>query len=110
MRIAKDMENPNIPVKCLMTQIHSKDARVAEFEIEPETEGESHYHSSVSEQCICLQGHLQIKVNGGAVHSLQPGEKIEIPAGIGHQVINNDGIACRYLVIQFGGEYDFVAK
>ncbi len=103
------MDNPNKPVKCLMTQIHTKDARVAEFEMQPESEGEVHYHSSVSEHCICLRGQIQIRVNGDAAHSLKPGEKMEIQAGVGHQVINTASVPCQYLVVQFGGAYDFIA-
>lgn len=102
------MDNSNNSVKCIKTLIHTADARVAEFEMEPETEGEVHYHSIASERCICLNGQIQIKMGSGTTHSLKPGGKLEIPAGESHQVINAGTNPCQYLVIQYGGAYDFI--
>ncbi len=103
------MDNSNNSVRCINTLLHTADARVAEFEMGPETEGEVHYHSVVSEHCICLKGQIQIKMDGGSEHSLEPGSKLEIPAGVSHQVINSSANPCQYLVVQYGGAYDFIA-
>ena len=102
------MDNSNYSVKCIKTLIHTAEARVAEFVMEPETEGETHYHSVAAENCICLGGVLQVKINGSPVQSLKPGDKLEIPAGVSHQVINTSTKSCQYLVVQFGGAYDFI--
>lgn len=103
------MENSVEPLKCLKALVHTESARVAEFELAPETEGESHYHSSASEHCVCLQGQLQVKIRGGSTHLLQPGGRLEIPAGVRHQVINIGAVPCQYMVVQCGGAYDFIA-
>jgi len=47
-------------------------------------------------------------MDGGPVHSLNPGDKLEIPAREYHQVINSGTNPCQYLVIQYGGAYDFI--
>jgi len=101
------MKSPGHIPKCVKTLIHTADARVAEFEMGPESEGEAHCHSSVSEHCVCLQGRLQVK-SGGRVHALGPGDRLDIAAGVPHQVINRGRKSCRYLVIQYGGAYDFI--
>jgi len=98
------------PVKCITTIIHADNVRVAEFELAPNSEGEVHAHSSATEQCVCLQGQLQIIINSDSRHSLSPGGKVVIPAGVEHQVINTGSEPGRYLVVQYGGAYDFIAK
>jgi mannose-6-phosphate isomerase-like protein (cupin superfamily) len=102
------MENSCNPAKCVKTLIHTADARVAEYVMGPESGGVVHYHSVVSEHCVCLRGNLQVKVGGGSVHSLRPGDKLEIPAGVSHQIINPGKNSCQYLVVQSGGAYDFI--
>ena len=103
------METVSESVKCIKTLVRTESARVAEFEMAPNSRGEVHYHSEARERCICLEGKLQVKINGHTSHSLKPGGTVEIPAGVGHQVINPGSIVCQYLVVQFGGAYDFVA-
>ena len=49
-------------------------------------------------------------LNGEPGPSLSPGGKLVIPAGVEHQVINTGSEPGRYLVIQYGGTYDFIAK
>ena len=102
------MGNSNNSIRCINTLLHTADARVAEFEMGPETEGEVHYHSVVSEHCICLKGQVRIRIDGSSEHTLEPGSTLEIPAGVTHQVINSDENPCRYLVVQSGGACDFI--
>ena len=98
------------PVKCIETLVHTDNVRIAEFELAPNSEGEVHSHSFATEQCVCLQGQLQIFLNGDSRHSLSPGGKVVIPAGVEHQVINTGSEPGQYLVAQYGGAYDFIAK
>ena len=95
-------------VKCIKLLVHTTDARVAEFEIGPESQGKAHHHSIVSEHCFCLSGRLQLKADG-TVYLLDPGDSLEIGAGVSHQVSNSGKNSCRYLVVQYGGAYDFIA-
>jgi mannose-6-phosphate isomerase-like protein (cupin superfamily) len=92
------------------TLVHTKDVRVAELEMAPNSACEAHTHTSATEQCVCLHGQLIITIEGGFEQHLSPGEKIEIPAGAEHQIINPGLDPSRYMVIQYGGAYDFVAK
>jgi mannose-6-phosphate isomerase-like protein (cupin superfamily) len=41
---------------------------------------------------------------------LSPGGKLAIPAGVEHQLINTGSEASQYLVVQYGGAYDYIAK
>ena len=105
-----DIDTPMTPVKCIDTLVYTDKVRIAEFELSPNSHGEVHYHSSITEQCVCLQGQLRIMLNGDSRHSLMPGDKLVIPSGVEHQIINTGSEPGRYLVIQYGGAYDFIAK
>jgi len=98
------------PLKYIETLVLTDNVRVAEFELAANSEGVVHTHSSVTEHCVCLQGQLQIVLNGDSGHSLSPGGKLVIPAGVEHRIINTGNEPGRYLVIQHGGAYDFIAK
>jgi len=103
------MERTSQSVKCVKTLVHTEGARVAEFVMGPKSKGEAHYHSKACERCICLKGQIEVKINGSTSRSLKPGGSVEIPAGVGHQVINPSYLVCQYMVVQFGGVYDFIA-
>jgi quercetin dioxygenase-like cupin family protein len=98
------------PVKCIETLVHTDNVRIAEFELAPDSDGVVHSHSSATEQCICLQGQLQVILNGDSRYSLSPGGKLVIPAGIEHRISNTCSQTGRYLVVQYGGAYDFIAR
>ena len=95
-------------VECLSTLVQTGDVRVAEFEMAPEARGALHYLSALSEQCFCLSGRLRAEV-GGTKYSIQAGDSLHIPAGVEHRLANDVGTASRYLVVQYGGPYDFVS-
>jgi mannose-6-phosphate isomerase-like protein (cupin superfamily) len=105
-----DIDTPMNPATCIDTLVHTDDVRIAEFELAPDSVGEIHSHSYATEQCVCLHGQLQMVLNGEPGPSLSPGGKLVIPAGVEHQVINTGSEPGRYLVIQYGGTYDFIAK
>ena len=42
--------------------IHARGVRVAEFELQPRTDGLWHRHSQMSEHCYCLKGQLLIEI------------------------------------------------
>jgi quercetin dioxygenase-like cupin family protein len=102
------MGNTEESVRCVRTLVDIEGARVAEFEMAPGAQGPRHYHSSLCEHCICLQGQLDVKIDGSSTRLLQPGDRAEIGPGVGHQVGNPGSEPGRYLVVQFGGAHDFV--
>jgi quercetin dioxygenase-like cupin family protein len=97
-----------VAIQCRKTLVQTDGVRVAEFEMAPHAEGDVHRHSSMSEFCICLRGQLELRLGGGSARCMAPGDSVEIPAGVEHQLVNAGTVACRYLVVQHGGEYDYV--
>jgi mannose-6-phosphate isomerase-like protein (cupin superfamily) len=95
-------------VKHVETLLETSDVRIAEFEMAPATQGPRHYHSKVSESCICLAGQLLVHSADGSRRMLEPGERMEVPAREIHRLVNAGAEPCRYLVIQYGGTYDFI--
>jgi len=82
--------------------------RVAEFRLAAGTAGTAHLHSAVTELCICLEGGVVVTRQGCPPLTLEPGQRIEIPAGQIHRLSGARDTACRYLVIQGIGVYDFI--
>lgn len=97
-----------VPSDTLRVLVDTPDVRVAEFSLSPGEAGDSHYHSAVKEYCYCMEGSLAINLQSGPRQNLAPGEKLEIQAGVPHQVVNTGAATCRYLVIQGVGAFDYV--
>ena len=96
------------PARLSAMLIDSTEARVAEFIMKPYSKGSRHYHSSVTEHCLCLEGCLLVERDAAPPLLLRSGQRIEIAAGVAHKVSNPEGISCRYMVVQGTGPYDFV--
>jgi mannose-6-phosphate isomerase-like protein (cupin superfamily) len=96
------------PVREVATLVNANGVRVAEFEIDPISDGTWHHHSQVSEHCYCLKGRIAVEFSGKPTVILEAGERCEIPAGVSHRLRNAENQVCRYLVIQGIGSYDFV--
>jgi len=105
---AINMGNSEESVRCVGTLVDVEGARVAEFEMPSGTQGASHYHSSLSEHCVRLQGKIDVKVGGSSARSLQPGDRVKIDPGVVHQISSPGPDPGRYLVVQHGGTHDFV--
>jgi quercetin dioxygenase-like cupin family protein len=88
--------------------INSGEVRVAEFELQPRTDGPWHRHSQVSEHCYCLKGRLVIEIEERQPTTLEAGERCEIAVGVRHRVRNVAALGATYLVVQGVGPYDFV--
>lgn len=96
------------PITCLRTLTDTAAARAAEFELAPKAQGAVHYHSNVEEYCVCLQGTCEVAIDDHPARRLQTGERVDIPAGARHQILNATCAPCQYLVVQYGGVYDFI--
>lgn len=69
-----------------------------------------HWHTSVSDQTLCLEGSLLIDIRApDATFELRAGSArvIDVPAGQFHRLRNPGSQAATYLLIQHGGAYDF---
>ena len=68
-----------------------------------------HLHSAVTDDVFCLEEGLEVdQRDPDEVASLQPGERVRIPPGRVHRVVNTTAHSVRYLLVQATGRYDFV--
>jgi quercetin dioxygenase-like cupin family protein len=96
-------------VQHMATLIDTPEVRVAEYAIKPGSGGDRHYHSSVREFCVCLEGCLLIERDGAPAVLLAAGQRAEMEAGVVHRVSNPESTPSRYMVVQGTGPYDFIA-
>lgn len=69
----------------------------------------AHYHSTVHEYIVCLEGEITVYANNGeAPKVLQEGNHACIPARVVHWLRNESRFASKYLLSQSGGVYDFI--
>jgi quercetin dioxygenase-like cupin family protein len=68
-----------------------------------------HYHSTVSDIFICLEGTTVVETRAPrARHELDPGEHCVVPPMTAHEVTGKDGNGCRFTLVQGVGEHDFI--
>jgi mannose-6-phosphate isomerase-like protein (cupin superfamily) len=96
------------PVREVATLVNANGVRVAEFEIDPNSDGAWHHHSQVSEHCYCLKGRIVVEIAGRDAIHLEAGQRCEIPAAVQHRLTNMETQVGLYLVVQGTGAYDFV--
>ncbi len=68
-----------------------------------------HYHNGITDSFVCLDGPMRVETR--APHHdylLAAGERCEVPARTAHRVSGAGGGACRFVIIQGVGTYDFV--
>jgi len=69
-----------------------------------------HYHSEITDHFVCLEGELILETRAPrAEHRLKPGQRCAVPPKTAHHVHGRDGTACKFLIIQGVGRYDYVA-
>lgn len=69
-----------------------------------------HYHSEITDHFVCLEGELVVETRAPrAEHHLTPGQRCAVPPKTAHHVHGRDGSACRFLIVQGVGAYDYVA-
>lgn len=69
----------------------------------------AHYHSTLHEYIVCLEGELIVYTNDGeAPKVLQEGDHAWVPARVVHWLRNEWRFASKYLLCQSGGVYDFI--
>ena len=67
-----------------------------------------HYHTVVDDHVFCMEGGLEVSLRDPprAVR-LAPGERVHVPPGQVHRVVNLTDRPLRYLLVQATGRYDF---
>ena len=82
--------------------------RVSVLTLSPGQEVPWHYHPRVTDSFFCLSGSVSIEHGVGGRAELEPGESYQVPARTPHRVRGAEGVACRFLIVQGIGAYDFV--
>ncbi len=67
-----------------------------------------HYHSTVSDIFICLEGTTVVETRATR-HQLAPGKQCVVAPRTAHEVTGKDGNGCRFVIVQGVGAHDFVA-
>jgi quercetin dioxygenase-like cupin family protein len=68
-----------------------------------------HYHSEITDQMVCLDGPMVVETRAPRhTYELGKGERCSVPPKTAHYVRGRDGGACRFLIVQGVGVYDFV--
>lgn len=69
-----------------------------------------HYHSAITDSFVCLEGPMIVETRAPRHnYRLLPGERCAVPPKTAHYVHGEADGACKFLVIQGVGIYDFVA-
>ncbi len=68
-----------------------------------------HYHNEIKEIFFCMKGPMWVKTRDpDAVYVLEPGDTAKIPAGRIHSAAGVEYRACKFIIVQGVGPYDYV--
>ena len=83
--------------------------RISELQISPTQKVPWHYHNNVQDTFYVLVGRIRIFLREpDAEIALGPGEVFAVAAGRPHFVGNDADASATFLILQGGGEYDYV--
>ena len=70
-----------------------------------------HRHSHIDDDFFCMEGPMQVETRTpGGTKILNLGGTFKVSAGQPHRVSGLNGGACRFLIVQGIGNYDFVLE
>jgi quercetin dioxygenase-like cupin family protein len=68
-----------------------------------------HYHTEISDSFVCLEGPMVVETRAPHhVYRLMLGERCAVPPKTAHYVHGEADGACKFLIVQGVGVYDFV--
>src|SRR5438874_6218725 len=68
-----------------------------------------HYHSEISDSFVCLEGPMVVETRAPRhEYLLEPGQRCAVPPKTAHYVHGKNMDACKFLIVQGVGTYDFV--
>ena len=82
--------------------------RVRLMMLRPNEIGRKHYHSSVEETVLCVEGEIELNVVGEGERVLLAGQKHQVPPRRAHWLRNTQSMPAKYVLVQNGGSYDFL--
>ncbi|MGZ0190372.1 MAG: cupin domain-containing protein [Alphaproteobacteria bacterium] len=69
-----------------------------------------HKHSTITDTFFCMDGPMVVETEApDAVHVLAPGESLAVPPNQPHYVHGVEMGACRFMIVQGVGQYDYIA-
>ena len=69
-----------------------------------------HFHSAVTDWYFCLEGRLRVETRAPRrTVRMTAGQSCTVPVKTAHRVANDGETACRFLLVQGVGPYDFRA-
>jgi quercetin dioxygenase-like cupin family protein len=96
-------------VRKITVVLKGSDILVREYELGPGEVIPWHHHTQVSDYYYCLEGTTLVETREPqARHDLAPGDSATVTSPTVHRVSNPTAAACRFLLIQGVGRYDFV--
>ena len=97
------------PTRERVTIAETPDLRVRMLALDRGQQVPWHYHSNITDTFFCMEGPMQVTTrNPDRVHVLEPGGTFAVAPGVPHLVTGVDGGACRFIVVQGVGVYDYV--
>ena len=83
--------------------------RISELQISPTQKVPWHYHNNVQDTFYVIAGRIRIFLGDPAEETaLGAGEVFSVAAGRPHLVKNDGDASATFLILQGGGEYDYV--
>jgi quercetin dioxygenase-like cupin family protein len=83
--------------------------RVRRLRLAPGQSVPWHAHTEITDTFFCMEGPMVVTTREpDAEHVLQPGDALAVPPGRPHLVTGRDGGACRFMIVQGVGSYDYV--
>jgi quercetin dioxygenase-like cupin family protein len=68
-----------------------------------------HYHSAITDSFVCLEGPMIVETRAPRQrYRLEPGQRCAVSPKTAHYVHGEDDGACKFMVVQGVGLYDFV--
>lgn len=100
----------NYKIKAQETVVEGADLRVSILTLDPGECVPWHWHSEVTDDFVCMDGPMVVETRAPRhEYVLQPGQRCTVPAKTAHYVHGVDGGACRFMIVQGVGVYDFNA-
>ncbi len=98
------------PVRSRATIAEVPGLRVRQLALGPGQSVPWHTHTRITDTFFCMEGPMVVETDNPRGQTvLQRGETCAAPAGQPHYVHGLDMGACRFMIVQGVGEYDYVA-
>ncbi|HXP32322.1 MAG TPA: cupin domain-containing protein [Stellaceae bacterium] len=99
---------PNYVIEKHEILAETPDLRMIILTLAPGQEVPWHWHSTVTDTCICLEGTVTLETRAPrASFELSPGQMCSVPPKRAHRVGGKDGSRCKFAVVQGIGHYDY---